>query len=344
MLQAIDAATDPRWREYAAQHTATTAFHSPEWMTVLQETYGFASASLALLDGDRIAGLLPLLGVHSPLTGRRGVCLPFSDHVEALCDNEAAREAMLQGLGTVLDARRWRYVELRCHVEHSTGRPAARYRRHTLALGGDPDQVFRTFKKTQIQQRVQFARKAGVIVELRHDEQAMRDFIRLNALTRRKHGVPPQPDSFFWNLHRRLIAPGGSFIARAEHDGRAVAAAVFLAWGKRTLIYKYSASDSEALAVKPNHLAMWEAIRFGCVNGYRMMDFGRTDVADEGLLSYKRGWGTVEHDLAYVRLGDNAHSSRTGVTHNSDRLKPIIRRLPIPLLKVIGKILLPHLA
>jgi len=313
-------------------------------MAVLQDTYGFTPASLALVSADRIVGLLPLLGVHSRLTGRRGVSLPFSDDVEPLCDDAVLHETMLGGLPAIIAEHRWRYLELRFGPGNASDASVAEYRWHTLALDPDPDRLFRTFKKTQIQQSIQRARKSGVVVELRHDEQAMRDFIRLNALTRRKHGVPPQPDRFFWNLHRRMIAEGDSFVARAEHDGRPVAAAVYLAWGGKTLTYKYSASDSEALGVKPNHLAMWEAVRFGCLNGYRTMDFGRTDASNEGLLYYKRGWGTQERELAYARVGEAARSGRLTAGRDTGRLKRIVRRMPIPLLKLIGKIVLPHLA
>jgi len=343
-LQIIDAAADPRWRDYASRHSKATAFHSPEWMTVLGETYGFAPCSLALMEADRIVALLPLMGVHSRLTGRRGVSLPFSDNVEPLCDDERSHEALLQGLPAIVDEHRWRYLELRYSTRHASNAPVAEYRWHTLALDPDPDRLFRTFKKTQIQQSIQRARKAGVVVELRHDEQAMGDFIRLNALTRRKHGVPPQPDRFFWNLHRHMIAGGDSFIARAEHGGRAIAAAVYLAWGGKTLTYKYSASDGDALATKPNHLAMWEAVRFGCSNGYTTMDFGRTEADNEGLLYYKRGWGTQERELTYVRVGEPRRSGRISGVRNSGRLKDMIRKMPIPLLKLIGKIVFPHLA
>jgi len=180
------------------------------------------------------------------------------------------------------------------------------------------------------------------VAELRTDRIALEEFVRLNALTRKKHGLPPQPDHFFDKLYTNLILSNMGFISTAVYDGHIIAAALYLQF-KDIVFYKYSASDVLYLEHCPNHLAMWEAIRHTAEKGFRIMDFGRSDPDNQGLLDYKRGWGTEETDVVYHKPGwtipSETSSYGLGVV-----VKPIMTRMPIPLLKMIGKLLYGHIA
>jgi hypothetical protein len=182
--------------------------------------------------------------------------------------------------------------------------------------------------------------REGVTVERRTDLDAMKEFMRLNVLTRRKLGVPPQPDRFFLNFHRRMIAAGHGFVTLALHDHRVIAASVSLQFN-RSVYYKYSASDQLYLKYKPNHQTVWDTIQWGCENGCTVFDFGRTDPANEGLLSYKRGWGVEETELVYHRLADSP-MKHGGASGPLDRVKPLIKKLPAPVLKKVGELLYGH--
>ena len=87
----------------------------------------------------------------------------------------------------------------------------------------------------------------------------MDQFVALHGMTRRRHGLPPQPASFFRNIERELIATGAGFVVTAETGGRAAAAAVFLHSGTAG-IYKFSASDRSCWELRPNNLVVWEGI------------------------------------------------------------------------------------
>jgi hypothetical protein len=170
--------------------------------------------------------------------------------------------------------------------------------------------------------------------------EAMLEFVRLNVLTRRKLGVPPQPDRFFQNVHRHMISGGHGFISLALHETRVIAAAVSMRIN-RSVYYKYSASDEGFLRYKPNHQTVWDVIQWGCENGCTIFDFGRTDTANEGLLYYKRGWGVEEQELVYHRFSDPPQTT-TGGSGPLDKVKPLIKRLPVPVLKKVGELLYGH--
>jgi CelD/BcsL family acetyltransferase involved in cellulose biosynthesis len=337
----IDPLTDQRWLPFLASSESATVFHHPAWIETLIRTYHYKSASLACVDGDQILGVLPLLEIRSRLTGKRGVGLPFSDYGGAVAVSDAAHAALVDAAIRLQGERGWEFVELRGPVAHPGAQVAASFKRHTLRLDPDVDRLYRTFDKGQNQRSVAKFLKSGAVVERRTDPDALRAFMRLNYQTRRKHGLPPQPDRFFDELQKLLLDRTMGFVSLARREETVLAACVFLLLGK-TVYYKFGASDEAHLAHRPNHGIMWDAIRWAAAEGYTTLDFGRSDLDGEGLIRFKRGWGTVETDLTYVRLGCREHAKEHSGEGLLERAKPLIQRMPLPVLKMIGKILYEH--
>jgi CelD/BcsL family acetyltransferase involved in cellulose biosynthesis len=337
----IDPIDDRRWVTFLEGSPEASVFHHPAWLKVLTDSYGYTPVCLAASEAHSLVGLLPLMEVRSWLTGNRAVCLPFSDACGAAGHDEAALRALLHCAEELRHARGWMYVEIRDTPAADGFSTSARYKLHRTPLDSDPEALLRTIDQ-QTRYQLRKAQKAGVLVEQRTDADALRAFIRLNALTRRKHGVPPQPDSFFWNIERHIFRAGLGFIGMATLGDRIIATAVFLRW-KNTIVYKYAASDEDALSAGGNYAVMWDAMRWGCEHGYSLFDLGRSDLANEGLLRFKRRWGSQESDLTYARSG----TSKIDYTGDSPgmlgRLKPLISRIPVPLLKLVGRQLYAHI-
>jgi len=62
---------------------------------VLRETYGHVPLYAARFAGGQLEGLLPLMEVSSPFTGRRGVSLPFTDFCLSVKDGGAWRRGFV---------------------------------------------------------------------------------------------------------------------------------------------------------------------------------------------------------------------------------------------------------
>jgi CelD/BcsL family acetyltransferase involved in cellulose biosynthesis len=274
------------------------------------------------------------------LTGHRAVCLPFSDTCGAIARNEEARRALLRFAGELRQQRRWQYLEMRDSSVPDGYTAGARYKRHVTRLGSDPEALLQSFNQ-HARRKLRRAQAMCVRVERRTDDRAMTAFIRLNALTRRRHGVLPQPDLLFTSIQKHLLVPGSGFLGVATIGGEIVAASLFLHW-KNTIVYKYGASDDRALPSAANYAVMWDALRWGCEQEFTRFDFGRSDLGGEGLLQFKRGWGSEEQDLVYARLSDDMRAGARGEAGLRERLKPLISRLPVPLLKMIGVRAYPH--
>ncbi|MEH1927957.1 phytanoyl-CoA dioxygenase family protein [Nostoc sp.] len=86
LLECIDPCQDPRWLSLL-EHPSATLFHSPAWLRVLRDTYGFKIQAYVVTDGAN----LPLSGLPfcevKDLIEPRLVCLPFTDACDPLLSN-----------------------------------------------------------------------------------------------------------------------------------------------------------------------------------------------------------------------------------------------------------------
>ena len=83
-MRIVDPVNDPGWDHVVALHRDAGCFHTSAWAKVLQQTYDHQPFYLQFSCRRRLAALIPLMEVRSLFTGRRGVCVPFSDTCEPL--------------------------------------------------------------------------------------------------------------------------------------------------------------------------------------------------------------------------------------------------------------------
>ena len=83
-MRILDPVHNPIWDDVVALHRDAGCFHTSAWAKVLHQTYSHQPFYLQFSCGRRLAALIPLMEVRSLFTGRRGVCLPFSDACEPL--------------------------------------------------------------------------------------------------------------------------------------------------------------------------------------------------------------------------------------------------------------------
>ena len=122
-----------------------------------------------------------------------------------------------------------------------------------------------------------------------------------------------------------------------------VAGAVFCCFGDRAM-YKFAASDSAYARSRANNLVLWHAIKQLIQTGFKVLDFGRTSLANDGLRRFKLSWGAKEELITYVRLDSSSGrwTSCRGDRH-SDWYSHLSRHLPIRLNNLLGGMIYPHL-
>ena len=74
---------DPRWPEILKRHVRASVFHTPGWLEALRRTHGYEPVIYTTTPpGVELTNVVVLYRIHSRITGRRMVSLPFSDYDE----------------------------------------------------------------------------------------------------------------------------------------------------------------------------------------------------------------------------------------------------------------------
>jgi len=337
----LDPLADPRWAELVARHPAATVFHTPAWLEALQGAYGYRATVFSTCSPrDELTNGLLVCRVRSWLTGRRMVSVPFADHCDLLLDASGDGAELVHAAHAAAKAEN-SSLQLRT----ATSLPAIEgglaasgsYRLHRLDLTASVDELFARTHRSTIQRRIRHAAREDLRCDVGRSDELLEAFYRLVILTRRRHGVPPQPLSWF----RTLVASFGedARIRVALHAGRAVGAIMTLRH-RDALVYKYGASDSSyhRLGVMP--LLFWKAIEEAKALGLRTLDLGRSDLDNPGLIRFKDRLGAVSAPLTYVGSSARKPARLRWVMRFSTSL---VRRLPDALFTAAGRVLYPHL-
>jgi CelD/BcsL family acetyltransferase involved in cellulose biosynthesis len=340
----IDPITDRRWTEFLSRHPDASVFHTPGWMKALQRTYGYNPVVFTTSPPEaELRNGLPFCRITNWLTGRRLVSLPFSDHCAPLVENSAELTWLLKFLQREAAEKKWDYVEIRAGDLHLPGQTifekAKAYAFHKLDLRPSLDELFHGFHKDCVQRKIHRAEREGLTCEEGTDDSLLRKFYHLLLITRRRHGLAPQPVRWFKNL----IACLGDRVKIwvASKDGCPVASILTLRH-QGTLVYKYGCSDHRFNNLGGTQLLMWKAIQEAKTHRLDEFDMGRSDCDNPGLIAFKDRWGAARSTLFYLRYPSSSAQTVRGAMQGSVT-KYIFAHAPDSLLAATGSVLYKYM-
>ncbi len=341
--------SDLCWSSIIERQTKNSPYYNQAWLDLITKLYGYSLIPLTTTDAaGQLTGMLPLCFMKSPLTGRRLVSLPFSDHCPLLASNEAAANALIDQAIDLARQKRVRYLELRTGINETLEQRSELYAgnlyvRWFLPLPSDPDILWSSLRKP-IQRHVKKSQNLGVQVRLAQHREDLAHYYRLHLQTRsRKQGMPAQPQSFFFGLWDTFASNSGMQLLLAEYKGAIIAGMILLTAGT-TVRYAYGASDERFLNLAPNNLLLWTAIVSSCQQGYEIFDLGRTARDNQGLMEFKRRWGATSEELPYYYYPRMAGLAATSEQNWKFRLLTTCwKRLPLQMASSLGGHLYKHL-
>ena len=326
---------DPDWAAFVDAHPDATCFHLPQWSQLLASCYGYSGFVVAERqpNGTILAGM-PVLEVRQLTLRRRWACLPFSDACAPLVGSGGSVQNLLAGADELRRQAKVDHLEVR---DAATGSSWASHQVGVIQshpLSRDLDAVFAGFSSSA-RRNVRKAVRSGV--EIRHGQgwDDVKQFYALHLRTRRRLGVPAQPQRYFRLLSDSMIANGHGTLLLAEHASEVVAGAVFLLGG-RTVTYKYGAFDPAHWRLYPNNALMWFAMGWAAERGCTWFDWGRSGVEDTGLRQFKSSLGGQERPLRYTRIPEG----KPEIGGWAPRLlRPILTRSPAWVCRAAGELL-----
>lgn len=304
----VNPCSDPRWQQLL--HTQkSSVFHSPTWLQVLSDTYGWEMCAYLVLDhtgtplvldhtGTPVAGV-PFCRV-SDMLGTRLVTLPFSD----FCDPLVTDSPLWSMLSNKLITEGFP-VALRClhntlplsDTQWATSKKA---RWHGLDLRPSVDEHFRRLPNS-CRWHLRRAQREGLTIRRAEREEDMHDFFVLHrGIRKHKYHLLAQPYEFFTNVWRYFLASQQGVLFFVEYQGQVIGSAVFLEW-QDSLYYKFSATAPAYLRFGASELLIWEGMQYGKERGLATLDFGLSDWDQEGLINFKRKFATEEKAISFLR-------------------------------------------
>lgn len=342
-LEIINPLDYPDWDKVILTNKDYSFFHSSSWARVLHESYGYKPLYFTTIRDNRLVTLIPFMEVKSMLTGKRGVCLPFSDYCAPIISEKNDSLGIFHYLIRYGKEAGWKTIEIRDgNIFPNDLPPTSRYYyTHTLDLTEKDEQIFSNFREST-KRNIKKALLEDIKVNILYSLESINKFYRLNCITRKKHGIPPQPYSFFRKIYEHILTKNSGFVVIASYRSTPIAGAIYFRYGDKA-IYKYGASDTSLQHLRANNLIMWEAIKWCVQNGYKSLCFGRTEPENNGLRQFKAGWGTTENTIRYIRYDIVRKKFVANDTHVKGFHSKIFRRMPIPLSKLIGRVLYVHM-
>src|SRR2546426_986026 len=361
----LDPLRDPRWGKFLESHPRASVFHTPAWLEALRRTYGYESVVYTTTPpGIELTNGMVLCRVYSPITGRRVVSLPFSDHCEPLVERSEDLESLIHSLELDSLSERWEYFEVRPQtalaIPPSRLEPAQAFYLHSLDLTRGIKDIFRRLHKDSVQRKIRRAEREGLTYEEGRSEALLDKFYRLLLRTRRRQHQPPHPRGWYRNVVNCL---GDKIKLRiASKAGDPIASIVTLSF-KDVLVYKYGCSDERFHNLGGIQLLLWNALQDGERSGAREFDLGRSDCDNSGLITFKDRWGAARSQLNYWRYparlaavtapGWKARTAKRISPHIPDSLlikawrttmvKEISSHIPDSLLIAVSKLLYKHM-
>jgi hypothetical protein len=343
-MNIIDPLSDNRWDDLVDRHPCASVFHRRGWLRALARSYGYEVRALTSAPaGRQLDDGMVFCRVSSWLTGTRLVSLPFADHCEPLLNQSSGCFEFVCWLHAECDQRRWKYVEFRpvTSIGSPEGMHSSRtYYLHELDLTPGLEQIFQRLHKDSIQRKIRRAEGQKMGYEVGRSKYLLDQFYQLLLLTRRRHRAIPQPRRWFENLADCM---GDSLQIRvARKDGTPIAAMLTLRHGT-TAVYKYGCSDGRLHKLGAMPFLFWRLIEETKNAGGQRIDFGRTDVDNHGLVTFKDKFGTMRKLLTYYRYPQSGKYQMSN-PWTSPMVRHFVPILPDVALSTAGRLLYRHFA
>lgn len=278
-------------------HRFASIFSSKTWIEVLTSTYGFnIKASTGLRDNGTRGAIL--YSEISDIRGDRVVSLPFSDYCDAIVESADEWKKLIEPIIDLKLPMRFRTVfnDVPHFDQRFSQEVCALW--HGVDLTRPESELWENLKDTA-RRNIKRALKNGVEVRESQSLNDIQTFYRLHCHVRKsKYRLLAQPFSFFENIHAGFAPQDRLSVLLAELDGVAIAGVLFLMNGD-TLYYKFNASAE--IELRPNDLLVWSGILLGRRRKLSRLDFGLSDLAQPGLIAFKKKFATEEKKIVQMQ-------------------------------------------
>jgi FemAB-related protein (PEP-CTERM system-associated) len=329
------------WDAFVKSHPDGSAFHLSAWQRMISTAFGHEPKHIVAKDSDgKITGVLPLFLVRSRIFGRLLVSTPQAAYGGILAVSEPVMTGVLQRAKELATELNVEFLELRNFRSALPDDSLVKkdlYVTFRQELRSDPEaNLLAIPRKTRAEVREGI--KHGL--EFKVDAIGAREFFDIYSRSVHHLGTPVFPVRLFESGMKEY---GSDCRICSVHWQGKLVAAVWTLFYKDEVIPYFGGSIREYNHLAVNNFMYWMLMKYGCENGYRIFDFGRSKKGT-GSFDFKKRWGMTMTDLPY----QYALVRRKSMPDTSP-LNPkfslgirLWRKLPLPVTQFLGPLISRH--
>jgi hypothetical protein len=326
------------WDEYVMNNPSSIAWQSYGWSDVVRKHYGLEFYPIAVFDGNRICGILPLYRVKSITGNVELMSVPYAVAGGILADTPAVQTLLLDR--AVLLARRHGpcRITLKQYKNRIEGdlKIDDNYYNRELSLTRETGELWKRISE-QNRERITDARKNGAVLEY-----PSTDTGTFHALLLHHHHVRGIPC-----VGKRWIEDLLAFqmysIALLKSGGRIVAATMVKEF-KDTISFPFTClADHGGPIALPAYDLYWKLIEHFAAGGKAIFHSGRIPISDDAE-AHRLGWGGTKYQYYYQYFPNSGvkteFKSKRG--RKRDLFEKVWKRLPSGIADLLGPRVVKH--
>lgn len=285
---------------YVTARPDGTFFHLSAWQKVVDKSFGHPGVCLGAFragsqNGGRhkLAGVMPVTRIKSRLFGDFLVSIPFAEVGGAVADDAGICAALSDYAAGLAETVGCDYLEMRNRAPMEGFAQKSLYYNFSREIYPNLDDNMSAIKR-KARRMIRVGEKAGLYADW--GRRLFPEFYEIMAINYHRLGTPIFPKHFF-RTFLEVFGKNATILLIREKGGKCVAGVLTFFFRDRVMPY-YAGSDFDYRRQAPNDFMYWELMRFGCENGYRIFDFGRSK-ENTGSFHFKRHWGFEPEPLAY---------------------------------------------
>lgn len=320
---------------WIAAHPASTPFHRPAWIGAVARGTGQQALMLVCRQGGRIAGVLPLNLIHSPLFGRALVSSGFAVDGGILTDDALVADELAEACWKLAEAQSCPTAELR-----GGALPQSLWRLKADSYLGfskpleinDEAQLLSIPRKHRAE--VRKGLDNGLTVEVGRSARLSEIHYRLYAENVHRLGTPVFPKALFTEV---LVAFGeDADILLVSKDG-APLTTIFSLYHRGVCMPYYQGAAYAARAMRSNEVGYFRLMTHARERCCTIFDFGRSKVGT-GPAAWKKTWGWEGEPLTYATRAAPGCEARdiNPLSPQYQRKVELWKKLPLSVASFVG--------
>lgn len=307
------------YRNFLADSTGATIFHSLEWLKIIQEGFGIGVRLYGVWKGGRLHAVCPVEYQGPRFFPICGSPLPklFTPYQGLVWDSNMESEERMASIRGLVKRVHAQYFRMQWQPQDSDDASYAPFdKAYTpiLDLTVGEECLFKGMKG-ETRNQVRQAARRGVVVEFEYQNgDWVDDYIRMSISTYERQGLStPMRKAFLkvlfkaiggirledWSQERPgAVHPGMGVNAVLALVGNKIIAASLVLFGKDTVYYLDNVSFREYQHYRANNAIMWAIIQRAANSGFVKYDLVGANVPS--IAAFKFGFGAVRASFPVV--------------------------------------------